>query len=153
MADTPIPPAGTRVPPRRRRSPAATAPPAHPAPPAAPPPETTTLDHVSLDDLTAERAEITQGAIAHARVKDLLVRQGAVALVESSGQVRLDQSAAGAVVGDQVELGPGSIALLVVAREVHGDVKPLMDWRGALAFGAAFALVRILLGGIGKRHG
>ncbi len=45
------------------------------------------------------------------------------------------------------------MALLVVAREVHGDVKPLIDWRGALAIGAAFAVVRVLLGGRGKRHG
>jgi hypothetical protein len=146
MADTPTPPAGAPATPRRRRRPAPA------TPPTPPPPETTTLDQVSLANLTADRAEVTQGAIAHARVKDLLVRQGAVALVESSGQVRLDQSAAAAVVGDQVELGAGSIALLVVAREVHGDVKPLIDWRGALAFGAAFALVRILIGGRGKRQ-
>lgn len=142
MADTPTPPEAKPAPRRRR------------ARPVAPPPvETTVVDQASLANLTAERAEINQGAIAHAQVQDLAVRQGAVALVESSAHVRLEQSAVGAVVGDEVEIAAGSVALVVVAREVHGDVRPVIDWRGALAFGVALGLVRLLLGGRGGRHG
>ena len=81
------------------------------------------------------------------------MRQGAVALVESSAHVRLEQSAVGAVMGDAVEIGAGSLALVVIAREVHGDVRPVIDWRGALAFGVGLGLVRFLLGGRGGRHG
>ncbi len=143
MADTPTPPEGKPAPRRRRARPV--------APP--PPPETTVVDQASLANLTAEHAEINQGAIAHAQVQDLAVRQGAVALVESSAHVRLEQSAVGAVVGDEVEIGAGSVAFVVVAREVHGDVRPVVDWRGALAFGVALGLVRLLLGGRGGRHG
>ncbi|HXR27614.1 MAG TPA: hypothetical protein VN771_07105 [Candidatus Baltobacteraceae bacterium] len=143
MADTPTPPEASPAPRRRRARPVTPPPPA----------ESATAGQVSLANLTAEHAEINQGAIAHAQVQDLAVRQGAVALVQSSAHVRLDQSAVGAVVGDQVELGAGSVAFLVVAREVHGDVKPLIDWRGALAFGVALGLARRLLGGRDRRHG
>ena len=143
MADTPTPPEEAS-PPRRRRARSR---------PRPPPAEPTVVDQASLANLTAEHAEVTQGAIAHATVRDLAVRQGAVALVGSSAHVRLEQSAVGAVMGDQVEIGAGSLALVVVAREVHGDVRPAIDWRGALAFGAALALARLLFGGRGGRHG
>jgi hypothetical protein len=143
MADTPTSPEGSATPRKRRARPVA-------APPAA---ETAVVDQVSLANLTADHAEVNQGAIAHAQVQDLAVRQGAVALVESSAHVRLEQSVVGAVMGDAVEISAGSVALLVVAGEVHGDVRPVIDWRGALAFGAALGLVRLLLGGRGGRHG
>ncbi len=142
MADTPTAPEGS-APPRKRRARPVAAP---------PPPETAVVDQVSLANLTADHVEVNQGAIAHAQVQDLAVRQGAVALVESSAHVRLEQSAVGAVVGDRVELGAGAVAFVVVAREVRGDVKPIIDWRGALAFGAALGLVRLLLGGRGRGH-
>jgi hypothetical protein len=143
MADTPTPPEAASAPRRRRARPVVTPSPAEP----------TVVEQASLANLTAERAEITQGAIAHAQVQDLAVRQGAVALVESSAHVRLEQSAVGAVMGDEVEIGAGSLALVVIAREVHGDVRPVIDWRGALAFGVALGLVRLLLGGRGGRRG
>ena len=31
--------------------------------------------------------------------------------------------------------------LVLIAQRVEGDVRTLLDWRGALAFGAAFGLV------------
>ena len=140
MADTPTPSEGVAAPRKRRARPVEAPPPA----------ETAVVDQASLGNLTAEHAEVNQGAIAHAHVQDLAVRQGAVALVESSAHVRLEQSAVGAVMGDEVEIGAGSLALVVIAREVHGDVRPVIDWRGALAFGAALGLVRLLLGGRGR---
>ena len=143
MADTPTPPEEASAPRRRRARPV----------PVPPPAESTVVEQASLANLTAEHAEVNQGAIAHAQVRDLAVRQGAVALVESSAHVRLEQSAVGAVMGDEVEIGPGSLALVVIAREVHGDVRPAIDWRGALAFGVGLGLVRLLLGGRGGRHG
>ena len=143
MADTPTPPEGPTAPRKRRARPVAAPPPA----------ETAVVDQASLANLTADHAEVNQGAIAHAQVHDLAVRQGAVALVESSAHVRLEQSVVGAVMGDEVEISAGSVALVVVAGEVHGDVRPVIDWRGALAFGVALGLVRLLLGGRGGRRG
>jgi hypothetical protein len=34
--------------------------------------------------------------------------------------------------------------LVLLARRVEGDIRPVLDWRGAIALGAAFALVRSL---------
>jgi len=34
---------------------------------------------------------------------------------------------------------------IILARHVHGDVRALLDWRGALAFGAAAGLILGLL--------
>jgi hypothetical protein len=45
------------------------------------------------------------------------------------------------VVANQVTMGRGSGALLVIGRRIEGDVRTLLDWRGALAFGAAIGLV------------
>jgi hypothetical protein len=46
---------------------------------------------------------------------------------------------------------PQSGALLILARKVEGNVRPVLDWRGALALGAALAV------GIGllarRKHG
>jgi hypothetical protein len=68
--------------------------------------------------------------------------------VEATLSVRLEQSAAALIVAREVEIGRGSAALLILAREVHGDVKPLVDWRGALALGAGLAAVMSVLGGL-----
>jgi hypothetical protein len=35
--------------------------------------------------------------------------------------------------------------LFLLARNVHGDVRTLLDWRGALALGAAFGVVSSLV--------
>jgi hypothetical protein len=35
--------------------------------------------------------------------------------------------------------------LVMIAQQVSGEVRPLLDWRGALAFGAAFGLVSGLM--------
>ncbi|HTS15164.1 MAG TPA: hypothetical protein VMH24_05830 [Candidatus Sulfotelmatobacter sp.] len=155
MAESPNPPEPAPArPPRRRARPAPARPEAAVIPersaPAGPP---TTLEQVSLETLTAEQAQITQGAVAHAQVRDLTMHQGALALVESSGHVRIDQSAVGAVMGEQVELGQGATTFLVLAREVHGDTRPLIDWRGALAIGAGMGLIRLLLGGLRRGRG
>jgi len=41
---------------------------------------------------------------------------------------------------------------VLIARRVDGNVRTLLDWRGALAFGAAFGVVSsILRGRIGRR--
>jgi hypothetical protein len=46
---------------------------------------------------------------------------------------------------------PQSGALLILARKVEGNVRPVLDWRGALALGATLGV------GIGllarKKHG
>jgi hypothetical protein len=55
--------------------------------------------------------------------------------------VRLDQAFARAVVAGNVSFGPRSGAFIVVAGRVEGSLRPILDWRGGLALGAAFGLV------------
>ena len=44
-----------------------------------------------------------------------------------------------------VKMGPTSGAFLVIARKVEGNVRTFVDWRGAIAFGAAFGIVASVL--------
>ena len=55
--------------------------------------------------------------------------------------VRLDQSAAWSVFGGRVTFERQSLAGVVIAQRVEGNVRPLLDWRGALVFGAVTGLV------------
>jgi hypothetical protein len=66
--------------------------------------------------------------------------------------VQLDRAAARIVVAADVN-AQRSAVLFLVARRVQGDVRVLLDWRGAIAFGAAAGLVMGLLrrGRIGSR--
>ena len=50
-----------------------------------------------------------------------------------------------AVVADQATVEEGSNAFLVVSQTLNGDVRPTIDWRGALAFGAGLGLVLSIL--------
>jgi hypothetical protein len=49
------------------------------------------------------------------------------------------------VVANNVVVERPSGVLFLIARQVSGDVRAVFDWRGALAFGAAFGLVAGLL--------
>jgi len=73
---------------------------------------------------------IEQGGVGLARVKNLTLGAG---------------SSAFAVVADQATVEEGSNTFLVVSRSFSGDVRPTIDWRGALAFGAALGFVLSLL--------
>jgi hypothetical protein len=58
--------------------------------------------------------------------------------------VSIEQGGARSVVANHVTFGRQSGAFLVIARSVEGG-RTFVDWRGALAFGAAFALVSAVI--------
>jgi hypothetical protein len=105
--------------------------------------------------LVATSVGVTQGGIGAARAERISVDMGAVGaamvgrLDLSRGFARsilareahLEQAGAQTVVANHVTMGRGSGALVVVARRVEGDVRTLLDWRGALALGAALGLI------------
>jgi hypothetical protein len=120
-------------------------------------------DHVELRQSAVGRVEasqvsVAQGAIGAARGEHLKVENGAIGAamgeqVEVSRgyarsilarQVQLDRSAARVVIAADVRTNQTAVMFLI-ARRVAGDVKVLLDWRGALAFGAAAGLVIALL--------
>jgi hypothetical protein len=124
--------------------------------------------------VNARSVEIHQGGIANAQADDIRVRLGGVALaraerlsVEMGGvgvalarEAHLTQGMARTVIAQDVRVDQGLIGtafagkvifekqagvFLLLAGKTEGPVKALMDWRGALAFGAAFGLLVGLL--------
>jgi hypothetical protein len=105
--------------------------------------------------LTAKDVTVTQGGVGAARADHLTIDMGGIGaaivgrleLTRSAArsilarEAHLEGSFAQTVVANHVSLERGSNAIIVLARRVDGDVRALLDWRGALAFGAALGLV------------
>jgi hypothetical protein len=118
-----------------------------------------TVHQGAVGRVDATQVSVEQGAIGAARADHLRVERGAVgaALGEQvelsrsyartiiARQVQVDRAAARVVIAADVRTNQSAVMLLI-ARKVGGDVKVLLDWRGALAFGAAAGLVLALLG-------
>lgn len=98
----------------------------------------------------ADRVTVDQGALGGAIAREVTVSQG-VARTLVAQEAHLEQSFVRTLVASEVRTdGPTGIGILI-ARRVVGDVKVLLDWRGALAFGAATGLVAGLLGRLRRR--
>jgi hypothetical protein len=81
----------------------------------------------------------TEGRSTAAGPESLRIRQGGASVV-SAGHVTIEQGAAGAIVADRVE-GNGIHSVLLIAREVKGDVRTVFTPASAAAFGAGLGLV------------
>lgn len=121
-------------------------------------------------NVNARTVEVRQGGIAYAHADDITVNMGGVALaradrvnVELGGMgisfareahltqgaarsvvaqdVRIDQGLVGTMVAGRATFDRPSGVLMLIAGRVDGPVKALLDWRSALAFGAAFGLL------------
>lgn len=136
--------------------------------------ETVVIRQAGAQAVNATNVDLVQGGIGRARATDIAVSQGGIGAargdrvsveigaigVAMGGEVRLTQGAAGAVlarearveqavvrtlVANEVTVERTTGVLVLIARRVEGDVRTVLDWRGALAFGAAFgALVGLL---------
>lgn len=136
--------------------------------------DTLTITQGGANHVEAHRVDIQQGGIGRARAHDIAVNQGGIGFargdqvsVEFGGvglalggevrvsqgfvqtaiarDVRIEQGGAQAVLANRVAFARSSGALIVVARNVEGEIRALLDWRGAIAFGAAFGAVVGLL--------
>jgi hypothetical protein len=105
--------------------------------------------------LSAEDVFVEWGGVGAARADRLSVEFGSVGAV-LAGEARLTQGVAGSIAARDVTLEQGivrtlvaqrvtvnrpSAVLVMIAQHVSGDIRPLLDWRGAIAFGAAFGVV------------
>ena len=162
------------------------APPAPPIMTMTRPEETETAPALAEDDAEsdAERVELRLSAVGMVDAGDVHFAQGALGAARANN-VSVDQGALGAALADRVEVSRGyarsilarqvqldraaarivvaadvkadrSAVMFLVARRVSGDVRVLLDWRGALAFGAVAGLVlgllrRVPMGGSKKR--
>lgn len=153
------------------------APQAPPAPPAAGSPPDIDEDGSWIE---ADAVEIHQGAVGRVDATDVSVSQGAIGAARAdrvsvemgivgaamggevtitqgmagsilSQRARVDQAVVRTMIAQDVHVERPSAVLVMIAQRVTGDVRVLMDWRGALAFGAAFGAVAGLLG-LGRRR-
>jgi hypothetical protein len=53
----------------------------------------------------------------------------------------IEQGIARTVIAQRVRITRPSAILVLIAARVEGDVRPVLDWRGALVAGLAFGLV------------
>ena len=118
-----------------------------------------------IGQLDAHDVSIQWGGVGAAKAERLSVECGSVGAA-MAGEMRVTQGFAGSVLAREVTVEQGvirtliakhvtitrpSAVLVMIAQQVSGEVKPLLDWRGALAAGAAFALVSGLLKAIRRR--
>ena len=92
-----------------------------------------------------DRVSLEMGAIGAAIGDEVRVTQAMANLVAARGDVTVDQSLVSTLIGYRVAIRQPSAVLLLVAGRVEGSVRPLLDWRGGLAAGAAAGLVIGLL--------
>ena len=111
--------------------------------------ENVTLTQGGARDISATTVSITQGGAAQVRAEQMSVSQGGVALAKTENLTVDDGGSAFAVLSDHATVNEGGNVFLLLAGEVSGDARPLLDWRSALALGAgvvvAWRLVRRIL--------
>jgi hypothetical protein len=105
--------------------------------------------------VTATDVAVSQGGIAFARADRVSVELGGIGLA-IAGDARVSQAMARTVVARDLYFEQGLIGtavtaratfvrtsgvFLLVAKNVEGDVKAVLDWRGALALGAVVGLI------------
>ena len=103
--------------------------------------------HVSRGAIGGVRSRVVtiqQGAIGGAVAGEVSVRQGYIQGVIAR-DVHIEQGGARTIIAADVTMGPQSGAFIVLARRVSGNGKVVLDWRGALAFGAGFGAILALL--------
>jgi hypothetical protein len=100
-------------------------------------------------DIQATTVSITQGGAAQVHAEQMSLSQGGAAIVHADNFTLNEGGTAFAVMSDQANVNAGSNVFLLVAGEVHGDARPLLDWRSALALGGglviAWRLIRRIL--------
>jgi hypothetical protein len=123
-----------------------------------------------VNNATADSIDIRQGGITRAEAQDISVVQGGIAIARGerisvgmggiglavggdvnisrgfartviARDVHIEQAGARTVFASRATFDKSSGALVVFAAKAEGNVRTLLDWRGALAFGAAFGLL------------
>ena len=85
------------------------------------------------------------GALGAAMGGEISVSQGFAGTILTQ-RATVEQAFVRTMIAQNVEVRRPSAVLIVIAQRVSGDVRVLLDWRGALAFGAAFGVLAALFG-------
>jgi hypothetical protein len=100
----------------------------------------------------ADRIDVAMGAVGAALGRRVHVRQGFSRLAAARDSISLEQSGALTVVANRVDVGRQSGVVFLFARNVHGNVRTLFDWRAGLAFGLGAGLVAFVAGLLPRRR-
>lgn len=92
-------------------------------------------------DIEATNVTINQGGAARINAEQVTVSQGGVGLVRAESLTLQDGGNAFAVVTDKAHFDAETSVFFLISGSTSGEVKPVLDWRAALAIGAGFALV------------
>jgi hypothetical protein len=92
-------------------------------------------------DIEATNVTINQGGAARVNAEQVTVSQGGVALARAEQLTLQEGGSAFVVVADKAQLDAETSVFLLISGSASGEVKPVLDWRAALAIGAGFALV------------
>ncbi|HSW41598.1 MAG TPA: hypothetical protein VLM76_03725 [Patescibacteria group bacterium] len=96
--------------------------------------------------IAADHVSIDVGAASAIVAREVTVRQGIVRGVAAQ-HAHVEQALVRSVVASTVHAGPSTGILFAVARQIDGEARIFLGWRGALAFGAGLgaflALIRL----------
>ena len=96
--------------------------------------------------IAANHASVEMGMVSGIAAREATVQQGLVRSVFAQ-DAHVEQSLVRSVVATTVHTGPTTGIFVALARQIDGEAKILLDWRGALAFGASLgaflALIRL----------
>lgn len=91
-----------------------------------------------------EHVSVEMGGVGAVFADEARVSQGLANAVVAR-EAHVEQSLVQTVLAERVVFQRPSGVFLLVARRVEGNVRTLFDWRGAIAFGATFAVIASLL--------
>ena len=96
--------------------------------------------------VAANHVSIEMGAATGIVAREVTVHQGIVRGVLAQS-AHVEQALVRSVVANTMHAGPSTGIVFAVARQIDGEARILLDWRGALAFGAGLgafvALIRL----------
>lgn len=105
-------------------------------------PEHVKAEHVEISQggagsIEADTVSLQQGGAGRVRAREMSVSMGGVGMA-STDSLRLEEGASAfAVAAHQASVAEGASVFVLLARNVSGDVRPVLDWRAAAAFGLA----------------
>ncbi len=111
--------------------------------------ERVTMDHSGAKSLEARSAQLTNSGVVLLKSERAVMQNGSAVFV-SAGEARLVKSSALAVFAGNLTT-EGDLKTLLHVGPSEGCVRPVLDGKGAVGFGAAFGLVVLVLGRLIKR--
>lgn len=103
------------------------------------------LSQGGVQSIKASSVTLSQGGAGQVRADEMTVQQGGVGMARAGNLTLQSGSSAFAVIADEATVEEGANTFLVVSRSFSGDVRPTIDWRTGLAFGAGLGLVLSIL--------